>query len=122
MTPICGTFEPQDMKALGVYFASQNPTSEKVLDPAAAELGRKIYMEGNEDSAYPACAGCHVEDGSGNKRFPRLAGQHREYLIEQMMLFKKNVRTNDASRFMREVAKRMTDEEIRAVSEYLTGL
>ncbi len=122
MTPICASLDPQDHKTLGIYFAGQIATSEKVLDGAAAELGRKIYMEGNEASAYPACAGCHVEDGSGNKRFPRLAGQHREYLIEQMMLFKKNVRTNDASRFMREVAKRMSDEEIRAVAEYLTGL
>ena len=70
----------------------------------------------------PACEGCHDTNGTGGKRFPRLAGQHREYLLDQMEKFRKDIRKSPASSLMRAVAKRMTDEEIRAVTEYLVGL
>ncbi len=122
MEPIAEQLDAADFKAIGEYFAAQTPTSEPVRDPLAAEAGKKLYMDGDEERGVPACAGCHVFDGTGNKRFPRLAGQHREYLIAEMHKFRKDERNNVASRLMREVAKRLTDDEIKAVAEYLTGL
>lgn len=122
MEPIAGQLEAADFKAIGEYFAAQKPTSEPVRDPQAAAAGKKLYMDGDEERGVPACAGCHVVDGSGNKRFPRLAGQHREYLIAEMLKYRQDVRNSVASRLMREVAKRLTDDEIKAVAEYLTGL
>jgi cytochrome c553 len=122
MSPILATLDPDDFKALGAYFGAQKPTSGQVLDPKAAAIGRKLYLDGDEDKGVPACAGCHDADGSGNKRFPRLAGQHREYLIEQMHNFKNDVRNYAAARLMREVAKRLSDDEIKAVAEFLAGL
>lgn len=120
MAPITAALDPDDFKPLGAYFGSQKPTPGMVLDPAAAELGRKLYLEGNEQSGVPACEGCHGTDAQGGKRFPRLAGQHREYLIEQIYNFRTNVR--NATRVMREVSMRMTEAEIKAVAEFLTGL
>jgi cytochrome c553 len=122
MVPIATALDSDDFKALGAYFGSQKPTSGTVLDPAAAASGKKLYADGNEAKGIPACGGCHEMDGSGNKRFPRLAGQHREYLIEQMYNFKKDVRNDASSRLMREVAKLLSDDEIKAVAEFLTGL
>ena len=122
MSPILATLDPDDFKALGAYFGAQKPTSGQVLDRKAAEIGRKLYLDGNEEKGVPACAGCHDADGSGNKRFPRLAGQHREYLIEQMQNFKNDVRNHAAARLMREVAKRLSDDEIKAVAEFLAAL
>jgi cytochrome c553 len=121
MAPIAAALDPDDFKALGAYFGAQKPTSGTVLDAAAAASGKKLYVDGNEEKGLPACAGCHEPDGSGNKRFPRLAGQHREYLIEQMFNFKKDVRNDNSSRLMREVAKLLSDDEIKAVAEFLTG-
>jgi len=121
MAPIAAAIDPDDFKALGNYFGAQKPTSGQVLDPAAAASGKKLYVDGNEEKGLPACAGCHEPDGSGNKRFPRLAGQHREYLIEQMYNFKKDVRNDNSSRLMREVAKLLSDDEIKSVAEFLTG-
>jgi len=121
MAPVAAALDPDDLKALGAYFGAQKPTSGQVLDPQAAANGKKLYQDGNEEKGVPACAGCHETDGSGNKRFPRLAGQHREYLIEQMFNFKKDVRNDNASRLMREVAKLLSDDEIKAVAEFLTG-
>lgn len=122
MAPIISKLEPDDLKALGVYFGAQKPTSGQVLDEKAAAIGKKLYLDGDEEKGVPACAGCHDVDGSGNKRFPRLAGQHREYLIEQMHNFKNDVRNYAAARLMREVAKRLSDDEIKAVAEFLAGL
>lgn len=122
MSPIAAAIDPDDFKALGEYFGAQKPTSGLVLDQKAAASGMKLYQDGDEDRGVPSCAGCHSSDGAGSKRFPRLAGQHREYLIEQMYNFRNDVRNYGAARLMREVAKRMTDDEIKAVAEYLTGL
>ena len=122
MAPIAAALDPDDFKALGIYFGAQKPTSGTVLDPEAAASGKKIFLDGNEEKGLPACAGCHESDGTGGKMFPRLAGQHREYLIEQMLNFKKDVRNDNSSRLMREVAKLMSDDEIKAVAEFLTGL
>lgn len=120
MAPIVAVLDPDDFKPLGAYFGSQKPTPGTVLDPKAAAEGKKLYIDGNEQSGVPACEGCHGIDAQGGKRFPRLAGQHREYLIEQIYNFRTNVR--NTTRIMREVSTRMTDDEIKAVAEYLTGL
>ncbi len=121
MGAIGPTIDAGDMKDIAAYFARQTPTSEKITDAAAAAVGEKIFQDGNEERGLPACAGCHEPDGAGTKRFPRLAGQHREYLVEQMMKFRNDVHTNPGARFMRTVAKRLTEDEIRAVAEYMSA-
>jgi cytochrome c553 len=122
MVPIATALDPDDFKALGEYFGAQKPGSNPVLDQAAAAIGRKLYLDGDEQKGLPSCAGCHSSDGVGRSRFPRLAGQHKEYLIEQMYNFKNDVRNYGAARFMREVTKRMSDDEIKSVAEFLSGL
>ena len=122
MAPVVASLDPADFIRLGEYFGAQVPTRGQAADPQVAEVGRRLYAEGNEASGVPACEGCHDTNGTGGKRFPRLAGQHREYLLDQMEKFRKDIRKSPASSLMRAVAKRMTDEEIRAVTEYLVGL
>ncbi|MFZ4478275.1 MAG: c-type cytochrome [Rhodoferax sp.] len=121
MGAIVPTLDSSDLKAIALYFSRQKPSSEKINDPAAAALGEKIFQDGDEERGLPACAGCHEPDGSGTKRFPRLAGQHREYLVEQMMKFRNDLHTNPGARFMRTVTKRMTENDIRAVAEYISA-
>jgi cytochrome c553 len=122
MAPVVAALDPADFAAIGAYFGARKPVPGAVGDPRAAEAGRKLYAEGNEASGVPACGGCHEEDASGGKRFPRLAGQHREYLVDQMEKFRSGARGGPAASPMRAIARRMTDEEIRAVSEFLAGL
>ena len=123
MSPIVAGLNEQDMKDLAAYFASQQPqagyASEEYVDP-----GEKIYRGGNFDSGFAACMSCHGPAGSGNPlgRIPRLAGQHAEYTATQLEAFRSGERSNDPYGIMRDVAKRMTDEEIRAVAEYISGL
>jgi cytochrome c553 len=122
MSPVVAALNPDDFDALGEYFAAQKPTSNKVQDEKAAALGKKLYTDGDEAKGLPSCGGCHGRDAVGNKRFPRLAGQHKQYLIMSMDEFRNDKRDYSQARLMREVAKRMTDEEIKAVAEYLSGL
>lgn len=122
MAPIVATLAREDITPLAAYFAAQKPSPGKVEDAKLAEAGRKVYVDGNPDTGVPACMGCHQEDASGNPRFPRLAGQHRDYLLEQMRQFRDGKRTNDRGRVMRSLAARMTDAEMKAVAEYIAGL
>ena len=121
MGAIAPTIDSAYMKAIAAYFGKQKSTSEPVQDAALAAVGKKIFLEGDEPRGLPACAGCHEEDGSGSKRFPHLAGQHRQYLMDQMQKFRNDVHTYPSAKFMREVAKRMSEEEIKAVAEFLAA-
>ncbi len=113
----------QDMADLAAFYASQKATPGST--PAAfVVLGEKIYRGGNRATGVPACSACHSPRGEGNipAGFPSLSGQHSDYIIEQLKAFRSGTRTNDVNGIMRDISKRMTDEEIKAVSHYVSGL
>lgn len=120
MGSMAGRITEPEIASLATHYSKQKRTPGIVTNPALAAQGQLIYDEGIDSSAVPACAGCHEKDGSGSKKFPRLAGQHTAYLIIQMKNFRVGLRNNDGR--MRAVAKRMTDQEIAAAAEYITGL
>jgi cytochrome c553 len=122
MEPFLGSFSDGDTSALGVHFAREKTAPGTVEDATLVEAGRKLFQDGNTDSGIPACAGCHQVDGMGNDRYPRLAGQHQTYTLAQMQNFKSGARNNDKGKIMRSVAERLTEAEMKAVSEYLAGM
>lgn len=122
MAPVVATLQRDEVGPLAAWYASQKPAPGAVEDAKLAEAGRRIYLEGNPDSGLAACAGCHGQDGAGHPRYPRLAGQHQAYTIAQLEHFRDGTRSNDRGRVMRLLAARMTDEEIKAVAEYIAGL
>jgi cytochrome c553 len=68
-----------------------------------------------------ACASCHGATGSGiPAQYPRLAGQHQDYTVAQLQAFKSGARKNSPQ--MDTLAKRMSDEEMKAVADYIAGL
>lgn len=101
--------------------------SVQVLKPGAAknkdtvEFGKKIYRGGIAEKNVPACAGCHGPNGSGiPSQFARIGGQYQEYTTAQLTNFNANARTNNPA--MSTIAKRLSTEEIQAVSDYVAGL
>lgn len=122
MAPIVADLKRSDVTPLAAYYSLQKPASGNVADAALAERGRTIYVDGNLETGVPACMGCHQEDGSGNPRNPRLAGQHQSYVIDQLRQFRDGTRSNDRARVMRTIASRLDDAEARAVAEYIAGL
>lgn len=122
MSPVAATLGDDDATALAAHFAKLPPQPGKAAEPALVARGKLLYDDGDVERGVPACLGCHQERGLGNERNPRLAGQPQAYTIEQLNQFRKSLRTNDRIKAMRTVAERMSDDEMRAVAEYLAGL
>ena len=122
MAPLIGTLKKGQIRAMAAHFASQPPQRGAVENPDLAAKGKVLYEEGNRASGVPACVGCHQPGAVGHPRYPRLAGQRQAYVVQQFAEFKSGARSNDRAHVMRALAGRLTDEEIRAVAEYLAGL
>ena len=120
MAPMVASLAPEDMVALGKFFASRPAQQKKARDQDLAAVGRYIYHHGNRFSGIPACATCHGPDAAGSATLPRLAGQHVAYTEDQLKLFNKRERTNDNA-VMHAVVEKMTALEMAAVAEYLSG-
>jgi len=125
----------QSLSDLAAYYAAQPMllTGSKEMEVRinsgakvdALALGKQIYRAGNLETNVPSCSGCHSPTGQGNAPagFPRLGGQHADYIVKQLKAFRAGERVNDGeSRVMRSVAKLMSDAEIIAVANYIAGL
>ncbi len=123
MLGMSATLSAQDMQNLGAYFEAQKPKTRAAKDPALVTLGQQIYRGGILAKGVAACTSCHGPNGAGiPAQFPRLAGQYAEYTAAQLQGFRAGERNNDANRMMRATAARLSDAEIKAVSEYIAGL
>ena len=99
-------------------------------NPKLLELGAKIYRSGVADRNVAACIACHSPTGQGNAPagFPALAGQHAQYIADQLRAYRKGYedpegRTNDGeAKIMRTNASGLSDNDIEAVSSYIAGL
>jgi cbb3-type cytochrome c oxidase subunit III len=110
-----------DIKNVSAFYATQvwKPANAKSKDTVA--LGEKIWRGGIVEKAVPACAGCHSPNGAGIPvQYPRLAGQWGEYNEAQLTAFKTGTRKNSAP--MTAIASRLSEAEIKAVSDYAAGL
>lgn len=123
MAGMVAALSDEDMADLAAYYAAQQPKIGIAAEDQIA-LGESIYRAGNAASGVAACAACHGPAGVGNPmaNFPRLSGQHALYTVEQLNYFRSGTRANDAASMMRGIAKKMTDSEIEAVSQYIQGL
>ena len=101
------------------YLQKQQPGAAK--NKNTVEFGKKIYRAGIAEKNLPACAGCHGPNGAGiPAQFARIAGQHQDYTVAQLSNFRNGTRANSAQ--MTAVGKRMSDEEMQAVADYIAGL
>lgn len=113
----------EDMDNLAAYFSGQELKGGEA-DPKLVEAGRLLYTVGNAKTGVAPCASCHTPTGAGNPaaNFPVIAGQHAVYAEKQLKAFRDGARANDANNMMRDVAGKMSDEEIQAVASYIQGL
>ena len=113
----------EDVEHLAAYFASQEATSGTGDETKVAE-GGLLFKGGKMSTKVTACAACHGPTGAGNDPalFPKLSGQHTTYVIGQLKRFRSGERANDAGQMMRNIAEKMSDKDIEAVAEYISGL
>ena len=123
MNGMIAAFDEGQMRDLSAYFAAQTQKGEAAKNRETIELGQKLYRGGDQAKGLPACAACHGPAGAGiPAQYPRIGGQFAEYTEIQLKSFRDSVRTNDPNKMMRMVALKMTDVEIKAVSDYIAGL
>jgi cytochrome c553 len=121
MTPYAKALTEEEKKNIAAYLAAQKPAAGAARNKDTVELGRKIYRGGVVDRGIAACASCHGATGSGiPAQYPRLAGQHQDYTLAQLQNFRAGARSNSPQ--MTTLAKRLSDEEMKAVSDYIAGL
>jgi cytochrome c553 len=107
------------MKALGDYFQSLEPIAAKDEPPKEVAAGKEIFEHGIASQNVPACQTCHGAQATGTGLFPRLAGQHVNYIVKQLHALKSGVR---ASPIMNSVASSLTDAQMQAVADYVRSL
>ena len=123
MGGIVSSLSPQDMLNLAAYYSAQQPKPGTSKDQTLALQGQKIYRGGVLGAGVPACASCHGAQGKGIPvQFPRLAGQHSDYIYAQLNSFRVGARANDGAKMMQTIAAKMTDADMKAVSAYIQGL
>jgi len=121
MNAMAESLSDEDIADISAYFGSFKIRYETV---DKSPLGEKVYRTGNAGTRVPACIGCHGPNGSGNPLavYPHLAGQYSAFLVKALNDYKSGERNNDKNQIMRDVATRMSEEEIAAVADYISGL
>lgn len=109
----------ESIAALAAHYAAQKPAPGRAGDPNLMAQGRTIFERGVPEKGIPACATCHGDHAQGNGPFPRLAGQHAEYLLKQMLVIQSVLRLAPV---MHGVIQDLSRDQMHAVAEYLGSL
>ena len=111
----------QDMLNLSAYLNKQEPKLGVAQNKDTIALGQKIYRAGIAEKGIPACSGCHSPNGAGiPAQYPRLSGQWADYSVSQLVAFREGTRKNSVQ--MSTISAKMSDAEMKAVSDYMAGL
>jgi cytochrome c553 len=110
----------EQIKGVAQYFASQPPVKGGgSSNQALADKGKLMYENGAPERDIEACTVCHGHSGEGVNTQPRLAGQHKDYVVTEMWQYRSGLREN---KVMQHVTEKMTDDEIAAVVDYVSTL
>lgn len=121
MSGMAAPLSEEDIRNVSAFYAAKTAKPGFAKNKDSVALGEKIYRGGIAERNVPACAGCHGPSGSGlPAQYPRLGGQHGDYVEAQMTAFRAGGRANGP--MMVAIAAKMNDKEIKAVSDYIAGL
>ena len=121
MKGIATTLSDDDMRNIAYWVTAKPIKAGFAKDKELVVLGERIYRGGIADRQIAACAGCHSPNGAGiPAQYPRLGGQHAEYVATQLTHFRDGIRKNSMQMTM--VAAKLNDREIKAVADYIAGL
>lgn len=112
-----------DISDLSAYFASL-PISANSTPEDVVKTGKALYSGGDAERGLTACIACHGPRGNGTELsgFPKISGQHADYIKAQLQKFREGSRNNDMNGMMQDVAKKLTDADIEILSKYVGGL
>lgn len=109
------------IQGLATYYAAQQPRTGMPASLTRMSEGQMIFEKGIPANNIPACATCHGQNAQGNQQFPRLAGQHADYLIKQLKVFQRTDERPEGS-IMKGIAHSLTTENMQNVAAYLEAM
>jgi cytochrome c553 len=115
----------EDMRDLAVYYSEMKTAVKVVADPATIDRGERLYRGGSHENSTPACIACHGPNGRGMpaSSVPSLRGQYAVYTAGQLRDYASGTLTSDGpTRVMRDIAAKLSEDDIVAVSSYVQGL
>jgi cytochrome c553 len=112
----------EDMRNLAVYYSEMTTATKVIADPSTLDYGERLYRGGKRENNTPACIACHGPNGRGNPAasYPSLKGQYAVYIAKQLREYTR--RSDGVTRVMRDIAAKLSEEDIVAVSSYVQGL
>lgn len=126
MTIMARSLDERDLADIAAYYASQQTMFGDTSSSTTNDAARRLFLQGDTSRGITACASCHGEAGKGSHSsaalVPVIGGQHSRYLNKQLMDWRSGERNNSAGAVMTAVTRQLTDAEIEALSNYLSGL
>jgi cytochrome c553 len=125
MQPIAAAMSADEMRRAAEHYAKLSSVrAGAATDSSAVERGKQLANRGVPEQNVPACAECHGPRRTRrNAGYPRLAGQHASYLVQQLELFRARVRGGSKyAHLMDKVAPRLSDAQMRDVAAYYASL
>ena len=112
----------EQINGLAAYFSSQKPVKEPAeAEVAQASAGKTIFEGGVPERNIPGCQTCHGDRGQGNGQFPRLAGQHADYVLKQLTVFQRTDERPEAA-VMKIIAHDLTETNMKDVAAFLQAM
>lgn len=128
MAPMVQNLSDEDIRHVSAFYAKQTPKPGEAHPKENPQLGKKIYHAGIPEKRIPACMSCHSPNGAGTPgngtavtAFPRLGGQHSNYVVDQLKNYASGKRSSP-NQMMEDITKRMSEAEMKAVGNYIQGL
>jgi cytochrome c553 len=113
-----------DLDDIAAYFASQ--PMMKGDHPSDNKIGKKLFENDDLSRMMVRCNNCHGATGKGlnpgNPVYPVIGGQHKDYLLAQLRNFRKGERNNSPGGVMNITVHRLSDAELEALADYISGL
>lgn len=124
MMPFANMLDDQQIADVAAYY-SEMPVTEAQggdVDDELLARGEQLALRGDWDNYIVSCMSCHGPRNEGvGSDFPGISSQHAGYIESQLHAWQADERSNDPQNLMGAVAKRMSDEDIRAVSAWLAS-
>jgi cytochrome c553 len=124
MVAMAASVSDEELTDIASYFASQ--PMMKGDHPSSNKIGKKLFENDDLPRMMVRCSNCHGATGKGqnpgNPVYPVIGGQHKEYLLGQLLNFRKGARNNSTSGVMNTIVHKLSDAEIEALADYVSGL
>ena len=122
MNDLAMTVNDDDLADIAAYFASRPKMKG---GGSNNKVGKKLFLHGDISRTVVACVNCHGKNGKGlepnSSMFPVIGGQNKDYLSRQLVNFRKGDRTNSPNNIMNRITHKLTDDELEALAEYISG-